>query len=84
MTMHVKINRNGFAKCALASAAIATILLAGCAMNPPQAWQKGALSKPEMTMSNDPLDQAFTQHTYTSKEAASGGYGVGGGGCGCN
>ena len=37
-----------------------------------------------MTMSADPLDQRFVQHIYSSKENASGGYGVGGGGCGCN
>lgn len=82
--MSVKISRGWLAKSGLASGAIATVLLTGCAMSPPQAWQKGALAKPEMTMNNDPLDQAFTQHIYNSKEAASGGYGVGGGGCGCN
>ena len=56
----------------------------GCAMQPPQAWEKGNLARTEMTMEADPLDQAFTQHIYFSKESASGGYGVGGGGCGCN
>ena len=35
-------------------------------------------------MGVDLLDQRFTQHIYGSKEAVSGGYGVGGGGCGCN
>ena len=58
--------------------------LGGCAMQPPQAWEKGDLARKEMTMENDPLDQAFTQHVYFSKESASGGYGAGGGGCGCN
>ena len=53
-------------------------------MQPPQAWEKGNLARKEMTMDADPLDQAFTQHVYFSKESASGGYGVGGGGCGCN
>ena len=56
----------------------------GCALAPPQPWEKGTLAKPEMTMSADPLDQRFVQHIYGSKENASGGYGVGGGGCGCN
>ncbi|HQA35203.1 MAG TPA: DUF4266 domain-containing protein [Casimicrobium huifangae] len=37
-----------------------------------------------MTFGADPLDEAFSQHVYFSKEAASGGTGVGGGGCGCN
>jgi hypothetical protein len=58
--------------------------LGGCAIAPPQAWEKGHLAKPEMTMAADPLDQRFVQHIYASKENASGGYGVGGGGCGCN
>lgn len=58
--------------------------LGGCALQPPAAWEKGNLARKEMTMENDPLDQAFTQHVYFSKESASGGYGVGGGGCGCN
>lgn len=60
-------------------------VLAGCAgMQPPPAWDKGILAKPEMTMNSDPLEERFEQHVYTSKENASGGYGVGGGGCGCN
>lgn len=58
--------------------------LAGCAASPPQAWERGHLARPEMTMGADPLDQRFVQHIYGSKENASGGYGVGGGGCGCN
>jgi hypothetical protein len=31
-----------------------------------------------------PVDNALDEHIYYSKEAASGGQGVGGGGCGCN
>ena len=65
-------------------AGVALVAFSGCAMQPPQAWEKGNLARKEMTMENDPLDQAFTQHVYFSKESASGGYGVGGGGCGCN
>lgn len=57
---------------------------AGCAIAPPQAWEKGNLAKPEMAMGGDPLDERYLQHIYSSKENASGGYGVGGGGCGCN
>jgi hypothetical protein len=37
-----------------------------------------------MTFEADVLDAKFTDHTYFSREAASGGSGVGGGGCGCN
>jgi hypothetical protein len=53
-------------------------------LQPPQPWEKGALAKPEMGFQRDPLEERFEQHVYDSKENASGGYGVGGGGCGCN
>lgn len=60
-------------------------LLTGCSnLGQVQPWEKGQLAKPSMTFEADPLDQRFMQHIYYSKEAASGGYGVGGGGCGCN
>lgn len=49
-----------------------------------QPWEKGNLAKPEMTFEGDVLDSAFVEHTYFSKEGASGGNGVGAGGCGCN
>lgn len=57
----------------------------GCAaIEPVQPWEKGTLAKPEMTFEGDPLETKFSEHIYSSKEAASGGTGVGGGGCGCN
>ena len=60
-------------------------LLGGCAgPTGPAAWDKALLAKPEMTMSWNPLANRAQQQVYESKEAASGGYGVGGGGCGCN
>ncbi|NTU68983.1 MAG: DUF4266 domain-containing protein [Chlorobiaceae bacterium] len=49
-----------------------------------QPWEKQNLARPEMTFDYDPLDTRYTEHIYSSKEAASGGAGVGGGGCGCN
>jgi len=59
--------------------------LAACSsLEPVKPWQKGNLAKPEMTFGADPLETRFQQHIYFSKENASGGYGVGGGGCGCN
>lgn len=79
MNRFIRIARSLPALAALSGA------LAGCAgFNPPQPWEKGNLAKPSMTMGADPLDQRFVQHIYASKENASGGYGVGGGGCGCN
>ena len=70
----------------IAVAALVLPLLGGCAggLKPVEPWEKGYLSKPEMTFEGDKLDTAYTEHTYFSKEAASGGGGVGGGGCGCN
>ena len=68
----------------LLSFVLAVVGIAGCAMQPPQAFEKGNLAKREMTFGSDPLEDAFNQHVYFSKEAASGGTGVGGGGCGCN
>jgi hypothetical protein len=59
--------------------------LGGCAtLEPPKPWEKGYLAKPEMQFDYDRLDARVQVHVYTSKEGASGGYGVGGGGCGCN
>ncbi|MFT5590531.1 MAG: hypothetical protein ACI9ZF_002724 [Bradyrhizobium sp.] len=64
---------------------VAMAVLAGCSgLGQVQPWEKGNLAKPAMTFGGDPLDQAFVQHIYSSKENSSGGYGVGGGGCGCN
>ena len=69
------------------SAALSAVftLLGGCGTVPTvQAWEKGNLARPEMGFERDSLDAKFTDHIYFSKEAASGGTGVGGGGCGCN
>jgi hypothetical protein len=58
---------------------------AGCAaVKPVEPWEKGYLASKDMSFEVDKLDEAYTEHTYFSKEAASGGSGVGGGGCGCN
>ena len=47
-------------------------------------WQKGTLAKSYMAFDTDQTESKFMQHTYDSKEGSSGGYGVAGGGCGCN
>ncbi len=63
---------------------LAAALSACASLQPPKPWEKGQLAKPEMQFDYDRSDVRTQQHIYTSKEAASGGYGVGGGGCGCN
>ena len=67
------------------AAALLSALVSGCSMvKPVSPWEKGMLAKKEMTFEVDRLDAEYVEHTYSSKEGASGGAGVGGGGCGCN
>jgi hypothetical protein len=72
----------------LAGVFTALAALAGCAgpngTMGPAAWDKSFIAKPEMSMGYGRQAVKFDQHVYDSKEGASGGYGVGGGGCGCN
>jgi hypothetical protein len=58
--------------------------LTGCASTGVAPWERDVLAKPEMQLDAQPLDVAFDDHIYFSKEASSGGRGFGGGGCGCN
>lgn len=74
-----------FVKCCpdgLWAALAASLLLSACA--PIQPWERGHLAQPNMALVADPLLAAMDDHVYTSKEAASGGVGPAGGGCGCN
>ena len=60
------------------------MLLSSCSLiQPVRPWEKGVLAKSEMVFDEDALDVLYVEHTYSSKEAAVGGSGVGGGGCGC-
>jgi hypothetical protein len=54
----------------------------GCAEVKP--WQRNILAQPEMQLDKDAMDTYVDEHIYFSKEAATGGRGIGGGGCGCN
>lgn len=56
-------------------------VLSGCTKV--KAWEKGNFTKSHMAFEPDPLRAKFFQHTYESREAASGGYGVSVAGCGC-
>jgi len=47
-------------------------------------WQRGTLAQYIMRSDRDPIGETQAEHIYFSREAASGGRGVGGGGCGCN
>lgn len=58
------------------------LIVSGCTAVKP--WERGTLSKKEMAWSPDPLASQLGEHIYFAKEAAAGGYGSAGGGCGCN
>ena len=72
---------------ALAALGAAAAILCGCST--PAAvrvrpWQRSALADETMNPDRDPLGSMMIEHVYFSREAASGGKGVGGSGCGCN
>lgn len=60
---------------------VATLHAAGCATVAPT--QRGTLAAPDMQFDSDIGHARILLHTYSSKEAASGGQATGGGGCGC-
>jgi hypothetical protein len=55
---------------------------AGCSTVEP--WQRRTLSDAVMRGDRDPAGLLLAEHMWFSREAAAGGRGVGGGGCGCN
>ena len=71
--------------CKTCAAIMVVLLASGCgSLTKVQAWEKGKLARQDMRFDRDTLDARFVDHTYFSKEASTGGTGVGGGGCGCN
>jgi hypothetical protein len=60
----------------------AAVISIGCQHVSP--WERGALADETMRPDRDPLGEMMAEHMWFSREAASGGRGVGGGGCGCN
>lgn len=47
-------------------------------------WEKDILAQKTMQIPSDEMLNFSDEHIFFSKEASTGGYGVGGGGCGCN
>ena len=70
------------------------IILTGCSLKdatvsafksePVQPWERDILARDDMQLEPDAMRSFVDEHIYFSKEAATGGKGVGGGGCGCN
>ena len=61
---------------------VAVFLACGCQHVSP--WDRGSLADPAMNPDRDPVSNSMAEHIWFSREASSGGRGVGGGGCGCN
>jgi len=57
-------------------------MASGCKTVAP--WERGNLADYTMNKDRDPLSGGMKSHVYYTREAASGGEGIGGGGCGCN
>ena len=65
----------------------AAVLLSGCSafgVEQVKPWQRGVLAQESMQLQPDKMEGYADDHIYFSKEAATGGKGIGGGGCGCN
>lgn len=70
-----------------------SLFLAGCSALKPggmfaketvEPWNKAILAEERMQLNPYPLENSADQKIYYSRESASGGQGIGGGGCGCN
>lgn len=59
-------------------------LISGCSTVKVQPWERATLADYTMRADRDPLAVVAGEHTYFSRESATGGRGVGGSGCGCN
>jgi hypothetical protein len=60
--------------------------LSGCGNIEPwvKPYERDKLADPIMALDGDPVSTAYIQHVYEAREAAKGGEGAVGGGCGCN
>ncbi len=61
---------------------LSLVVASGCAEVKP--WQRNILAQQDMQLVPDKIEAYVDDHVYFSKEASTGGSGVGGGGCGCN
>lgn len=65
-------------------AATLVLLCSACSSLGVQPWERNILAKDEMALDDEAITLGLDDHIYFSKEAASGGRGFAGGGCGCN
>jgi len=62
----------------------AALAAGGCSSLGVEPWERAVLAEPGMQIDPDVVVTALDEHIYFSKEAATGGLGTAGGGCGCN
>lgn len=62
----------------------ACLTLSACSLQAVEPWERDVLAQKKMLLIPDPVENSLDEHIYFSKEATTGGQGVGGGGCGCN
>ena len=63
---------------------LAAVALVSSGCQNVQPWEKGLLADYTMRADRDAMHDAMSEHIYFSREASSGGRGVGASGCGCN
>jgi len=66
--------------------ALLVVGLAGCGNIEPwvKPYERDKLADPIMALDGDAVSVSYMQHVYEAREAAKGGEGAVGGGCGCN
>lgn len=62
------------------------LALTGCGSIEPwvKPYERDHLADPIMALDANPVSSAYIQHVFEAREAARGGEGGAGGGCGCN
>ncbi len=63
---------------------IAVLFLSACTLQKVNPWDRDILAREDMQPASNSINDGFDEHVYFSKEASTGGAGLGGGGCGCN
>ncbi len=62
----------------------ACLTISACSLQTVEPWDRDVLAQKKMLLIPDVVESSLDEHMYFSKEATTGGQGVGGGGCGCN
>ena len=80
----IHILMGGALLCSLALSAGCATIADMTAREDVKPWEREVLAREDMQIPADPMHTLSDEHIYFSKEASTGGNGVGGGGCGCN